>query len=187
MNYYIFDKEIKNNNTSQPFNQLNSNDDFLMPKISNQSIPLKKKHDNYMIDRNAELFFNQNQGNYMSPMNTRGVDSNSQIPVQQSFQQSFQQPFQQSFQSDYFMNNFETLNHQQEKNMFLDRNPVNSRRDMMEKSRNQDRKSFLDTQGGNLTNFTPIDYKNTREKKKYINTSSYIPNSINMPIPKENI
>jgi len=177
MNYYIFDKEIKNNhnNTSNPFNQIKPNDDFLMPKISNQSRPLEKKHENYMLDRNAELFYNQNQGNYMSPMNTRAMDSNTQTPVQQSFQ------------NNYFMNNFETLNHQQERNMFLDRNPVNSRRDMMEKSRNQDRRNFLDVQGGNLTNFTPIDFQSTREKKKYIDTSSYIPNGVNMAIPKENI
>jgi len=177
MNYYIFDKEIKNNTTSNPFNQVKQNDDFLMPKISNQSRPIEKKHENYMMDRNAQLFYNQNQGNYMSPMNSRSTDSNSNT----------QAPVQQSFQNNYFMNNFETLNQKQEINMYLDRNPTNSRRDMVEKSRAQDSRIFLDVQGGNLKNFTPINFQCTREKKKYIDTSSYIPNSMNMPPPKESI
>ena len=186
MNHYIFDNEIKNQNgqtnneknkTSNPFNQLKQNEDFLMPKISNMGQPLNKKHESYMFDRNAELFYSQNQGNYMNPVNTRSFDSNANSNI----------PVQNSFQTNYYMSNFETINQQQEQSMFLDRNPVNSRRDQMEKSRNTDRVSFLNTQGGNLTNFTPMSIESTREKKKHIDISSYIPNSVNMAVPKENI
>ena len=114
MNYYIFDKEIKNNtninnsNAQQNNNQFKQNQDFLYPKISNQSKPLNKSHENYIFDRNAELFFNQNKGNYMNPVNTRALDSKKQSPVQQSFQ------------NDFYMSNYETINFGQEKNMYLD-------------------------------------------------------------------
>lgn len=181
MNYYIFDKEIKNNsninnpNAQQNNNQFKQNQDFLYPKISNQSKPLNKSHENYIFDRNAELFFNQNKGNYMNPVNTRALDSNKQSPVQQSFH------------NDFYMSNYETINFGQEKNMYLDRNPVNTRRDEMEKMRNVDQKTFLDSQGGHLNNFTDFNIKNTRTNKKSINTSSYIPNAMTMAIPKENI
>ena len=166
MNYHIFDKEV---------NDSNKKFDITFPKISNNSRPLKKTHDNYMMDRNAELFYNQNQGNYMSPVDSRSVDSGSYKPVQSNFQ------------TDYVMSNFETINNHQERNLYLDRNPVNSRRDQMEKSRIHDRKMFLDNQGGNLHNFVPMHYENTRKEKKEMDTSNYIPNAMTMPIPKENI
>ena len=87
MNYYIFDNEINNKsninnpNSQQNKNQYKQNQDFLYPKISNQSKPLNKSHENYIFDRNAELFFNQNKGNYMNPVNTRSLDSNKQYII----------------------------------------------------------------------------------------------------------
>ena len=130
-----------------------------------------------MFDRNAELFYNQNQGNYMNPINTR---LDSQInPVQNNFQNHYTQNF--------YMSNFETINNSQEINTFMDRNPVNTRRDEVEKIRNKDRNDFLRHQGGNLNNFTEFQYTNTRKKKNDINTSQYIPASRTMAIPKENI
>ena len=36
---------------------------------------------------------------------------------------------------NFFMSNFETINKHQENNMFIDRNPVNTRRDQIEKTR----------------------------------------------------
>ena len=123
------------------------------------------------------MFYNQNQGNYLHPVNTR-LNSNVN-PVQNNFQNQYTQ--------DFFMSNFETINNNQETNMFMDRNPTNTRRDQMEKIRNSDRNDFLRNQGGNLNNFTEFQYQNTRKKKDEINISSYIPNSRTMAIPKENI
>jgi len=167
MNNYLFDDEINKNK---------KNIDFKFPQISNQSKPINTRHDNYMFDRNAELFFNQNQGNYLNPVNSR-LDQNK--PVQDNFQNQYAQNF--------FMSNFETINNNQESNMFIDRNPVNTRRDQMEKTRNQDRNDFLRSQGGNLNNFTEFQYESTRKKKNEIDISQYIPNSRTMAIPKEKI
>ena len=168
MNNYLFDEEINKNK---------KNMDFKFPQISHQSKPINNRHESYIFDRNAELFFNQNQGNYLNPQNTR---SNANInPVQDNFQNQYTQNF--------FMSNFETINNNQEQNSFMDRNPVNTRRDNMEKTRNNDRKDFLKTQGGNIINFTEFQYESTRKKKEDLNISSYIPNSRTMALPKENI
>lgn len=169
MNNYLFDEEINKNK---------KNMDFTFPQISNQSKPINNRHDNYIFDRNAEMFYNHNQGNYLHPLNSRSNDSNVN-PVQNNFQNQYTQNF--------FMSNFETINNTQETNMFMDRNPSNTRRDEMEKTRNDDRKDFLRNQGGNLNNFTEFQYQSTRKKKDEINISSYIPNSRTMAIPKENI
>ena len=71
--------------------------------------------------------------------------------------------------------------------MFIDRNPVNTRRDEIEKTRNLDRNNFLKTQGGNLMNFTEFQYENTRKDKNSIDISGYIPNSKTLALPKEKI
>ena len=167
MNNYLFDEEINKNK---------KNMEYKFPQISNQSKPINNKHDNYMFDRNAEIFFNQNQGNYLNPVNTR-LDQNK--PVQNNFQNEYTQNF--------FMSNFETINKHQENNIFIDRNPVNTRRDQIEKTRNLDRNNFLKTQGGNLNNFTEFQYENTRKNKNSIDISGYIPNSKTLALPKENI
>lgn len=167
MNNYLFDDEINKNK---------KNIDFKFPQISNQSKPINTKHDNYMFDRNAELFFNQNQGNYLNPVNSR-LDQYK--PVQDNFQNQYAQ--------DFFMSNFETINNNQETNMFIDRSPVNTRRDQIERTRNEDRNDFLRNQGGNLNNFTEFQYESTRKKKNEIDISQYVPNSRTMAIPKEKI
>tara|TARA_B100001175_G_C19242200_1_gene510581 strand:- start:74 stop:568 length:495 start_codon:yes stop_codon:yes gene_type:complete len=164
MNYRIFDNEANSSN--------NKNNDFLRPKMSNESKPIHNSHESYIFDRNAELFYKNNMGNYMQPMNSRKNDAN---------------PVQSSFQNNYFTNNFETLNNNQEQNMFLDRNPVNTRRDTVEKIRNSDRYTFIEKQGGNLNNFVNFETKNTRTNKKNLNPNSYIPMGKTMPIPKDNI
>lgn len=169
MNNYLFDDEINRNK---------QNKDFTFPQMSNDSKPINNKHDNYIFDRNAELFYNNKQGNYLNPVNTRLNERNDR-PVQNNFQNQYTQNF--------FMSNFETINNNQEINMFLDRNPVNTRRDQVEKTRNQDRNEFLKKQGGNLNNFTEFNYESTRKKKNEIDISSYVPNSRTMAIPKEKI
>lgn len=168
MNNYLFDNEINKLNKSKP---------ITFPQMTNDSKPINNKHEHYIFDRNAQIYFNQNQGNYLNPVNTR-MDSKIH-PVQNNFQNEYAQNF--------YMSNFETINHQQEINTFLDRNPVNSRRDEVEKTRNKDRNDFLRMQGGNLNNFTSFNYESTRKKKNDIDISGYIPNGKTMAIPKENI
>lgn len=200
MNNYLFDNEVNNKRNINDFrmpqisrnnrqvdgqnnymfdNGVNNNQqrDITMPQVSNNSRPINNSHDNYIFDRNAQLFYNQNQGNYHNPVNTRMMTNHN--PVQNNFQNEHTQ--------NYFMSNFETINHGQERNMYQDRNPVNTRRDQLEKTRNSDRQDFLRNQGGNLHNFTEFQYENTRKEKKEVNISSYIPNSRTMAIPKENI
>jgi hypothetical protein len=200
MNNYLFDNEINNKQNIDDFripqmsrnnrqtnnrndyrfdNGVNNNQqrDVTMPQVSNNSRPINNSHDSYIFDRNAQVFYNQNQGNYHNPMNTRTITNNK--PVQNNFQNEHTQ--------NYFMSNFETINNGQEINMYQDRNPVNTRRDQLEKTRNSDRQDFLRNQGGNLNNFTKFQYENTRKEKKEVNISSYIPNSRTMAIPKENI
>ena len=63
MNYRIFDSET-NNSTKQ-------NNDFLRPMMTNESKPIKNTHDNYIFDRNAEIFYKNNMGNYMQPLDIR--------------------------------------------------------------------------------------------------------------------
>ena len=163
MNYRIFDNEANNSNR---------NPDFLRPKMSNESKPIKNNHENYIFDRNAEIFYKNNMGNYMQPNTSRDDDNNH---------------VQSCFQNSYFTNNFETLNNNQEKNMFWDRNPVNTRRDSVEKIRNNDTYNFIEKQGGNLNNFVNFEVKSTRTNKKNLNPNSYIPMGKTMPIPKDNI
>ena len=74
-----------------------------------------------------------------------------------------------------------------EVNNFLTRNPVNSRRDAMEKLRNTERKSFINDQGGLMNNFVDFNLENTRKDKREINTTNYVPMPRTLAIPKENI
>ena len=93
MNSYLFDNEINNNNVNNYNNSNNSNSnnsnsnnvnsnnpnnvnsnkipEFTLPQISNQSKPMNTNHDNYIFDRNAQLFYNNKIGNYHNPTSTR--------------------------------------------------------------------------------------------------------------------
>ena len=148
--------------------------------MSNESKPISNKHENYIFDKNANLFYQNNINNYFQPVNTR-MENNG--PVQGTFQTD---NFQNGFQNNY-MNNYETINSNQEVNRFLERNPVNTRRDNMEKIRNSDTNQFLTKQGGNLHNFTDFKIETTRKDRNMINTNTYIPMGKTMSIPKENL
>ena len=86
------------------------------------------------------------------------------------------------------MNNFETLNNHQVEtndiNKYLARNPVNTRRDLYEKSRNKDKQLFMATQAGNLHSYVDNKPVNTRANKAEIN-SSYVPIPRNTAIPAD--
>jgi hypothetical protein len=216
MNYHIFDNEVKKKES--PF--ILPQDDFWRPKMSNDSKPLNNKHENYIFDKNATLFYEQQKmqqrqqqplytdnrmaqhqeyqqpfhDNFMQPLSTR-LDHTSYSPASclpnfqnsQNNHSSVQRSMQDKQITNSIMTNFETLNGHQEINHFLERNPVNTRRDQLEKIRNSDRHHFLEKQGGNLHNFTNFQTQNTRKVRNDINTNSYVPMGKTMAIPKENL
>jgi hypothetical protein len=154
-------------------------EDFLRPVSSNIPIPIKSNYDNYIFDNNAgEVYNNELQKSKYdierSSICTRNNFINPKKPVQQDFQ------------NNYFTMNFDNGNND-EINKFLIRNPVNTRRDDIEKVRNNDRQDFLKAQGGPLTNFNDFKVESSRKNKEEINTSNYIPMPRTMAIPKENI
>jgi hypothetical protein len=128
-----------------------------------------------MVDQNAILLHHLDLER--SSVSTRNNVIDSKKPVQADFQ------------NNYYTMSFDSMNHHnnQEINKFLNRNPVNTRRDNLEKSRNVEKQDFLKSQGGILSNFTQINYENTRQNKNTINSSNYIPMPRTMAIPKENI
>jgi hypothetical protein len=167
----IYTKQTKCNNNLN----LENTHDFFRPIISNISTPINYNHDNYMVDQNAILLHHLDLER--SSVSTRNNVIDSKKPVQADFQ------------NNYYTMSFDSMNHHnnQEINKFLNRNPVNTRRDNLEKSRNVEKQDFLKSQGGILSNFTEINYENTRQNKNTINSSNYIPMPRTMAIPKENI
>jgi hypothetical protein len=152
---------------------LNNKDNFLRPIMSNQSIPISYNHDHY----------NTGGGilNYMDIERSSISTRNNVIDTKR--------PVQKDFQNNYYTMSFDNLNHanEQEINKFLTRNPVNTRRDNLEKTRNQESQNYLKSQGGNLNNFVDFKLENTRKNKGELNSSNYIPMPRTMAIPKENI
>ena len=88
-NYY--NNSNNSNNSNNPHNSNNPNNpnnpnknnphnsnkipEFTIPQISNQSKPMNTTHDNYIFDRNSQLFYNNKMGNYHNPTNTRFNES----------------------------------------------------------------------------------------------------------------
>jgi hypothetical protein len=164
-------KQTKCNNNLN----LERQQDIFRPMISNTSIPLRYNHEHYTLDNNTALY--QNFDLERSSISSRNDCMNNKNPVQSNFQ------------NNYYTMTFDDLNHQnnQEINKYLSRNPVNSRRDTLEKVRNEDRQDFMRSQGGILSNFTDLKIENTRKDKNTINSSNYIPMPRTMAIPKEKI
>ena len=157
-------------------NLIYTNDrDFFRPIISNIPTPINYNHEHYSVDQNALNMYNLDIER--SSISTRNKMNNDNT-----------NPVQNSFQNNNFMNFSNNSDYQDnEINKYLTRNPVNTRRDDIEKVRNNERQEFLKTQGGMLSNFNDLTYTNTRKNKPDINTFNYIPNSRTMAIPKENI
>ena len=155
---------------------ISNNHDFFRPIISNMSVPIHYDHEHY-TNSQSHSFHNSTFDLERSSISTRnGVIDNKK-------------PVQQGFQNNYHTMSFDQMNldSNQEINKFLTRNPVNSRRDNMEKGRNEDRQEFLKKQGGTLTNYPDLPIQNTRKEKTIINSSNYIPMPRTMAIPRENI
>ena len=166
-NNSIQSNSIQNNNVN--FNNIqNNNKDFLRPVISNASIPLYYNHENYMNDKGKQNF--DLERSISSSRNDKDYR-----PVQSQMQSNYQ-----------FFNNNNNNNNNNIINEF--RNPVNTRRDNLEKSRQTDTQQFRSVQGGPISNFQDIRYVNTRTNKNNdINTSSYTPMARTLAIPKEQI
>jgi hypothetical protein len=188
-------KQTRCNNNINQQNQQN-HDSFLRPILTNQQIPISFNHDHYTNEKYIQRSNNINNRNNINNMNNMNninninhfdIERNS-ISTRNNYINS-NKPVQHTFQNDYYMTNFDTLNNNidsnQEVNNFLTRNPVNTRRDHLEKSRNQEKQEFLKTQGGALNNFVDFKLENTRTNKGELNSSSYIPMPRTMAIPKE--
>ena len=162
-----------NNNLREDNNRI----DFFRPIISNPSIPIVNNHEHYLYDSNI----NDVHGNFdieRSSISTRNNNTNSRKPVQTDIQ------------TNYYSRNYDTLNnnHDIETNKYLTRNPVNTRRDNIEKERNNDKNEFMKIQGCMLSgNYTDLQYQPTRKGRNDINSSSYVPMPRTLAIPKENI
>lgn len=173
--YPEYTKQTRCNNSLN--NQVNndSQHNFLRPIISNIATPISSNHENYIFDNNAQV-------KYTLDMERNSVCTRNNMT-------DFKTPVQQNFQNNYYTTNFDNFNHanDQEINHYLTRNPVNTRRDNLEKNRNQDTQQFIKKQGGVLGNYNDIQCENTRKNKAEINSSNYIPMPRTMAIPKENI
>jgi hypothetical protein len=168
---------LNNNNIRQDYTQ-----DYLRPISSNIPRPMVSNYDNYMFDNNAGEIYNRDLQKNQYDIERGSVCTRNNVI-------NNRKPVQQDFQNNYFTMNFDNLNNDNndEINKFLIRNPVNARRDDIEKVRNNDRQDFLKTQGGPITNFNDFRTSCSRKNKEEINTSNYIPMPRTMAIPKENI
>ena len=89
---------------------------------------------------------------------------------------------------NYRLQNYHSLNgtfKDKEINKFYDRHPVNSRRDMCEEIRNDDKEKFIRIQGGPLNNI--VDNKGSTTRSKRLIVNNYVPIARNMAVPPEAI
>lgn len=180
--YPEYTKQTRTNNNIE-------NNNFLRPVLSNNSIPITSNHEHYINDNNSNNLMVNSINIERNSMSTRNDNCAKKMPVQQNILNNTSNVINGSFSDNYYTMNFDNMNHNNshEINNFLTRNPVNTRRDTIEKSRKEDLQYFMKSQGGNLDNFTDFKVENTRKVKSEINSSNYIPMPRTMAIPKENI
>jgi hypothetical protein len=167
-----FTKQTRCNNN---FNENCYRDDFFRPRLSNIGVPINSNHDHYILDMNAQSFYDIERSAMSTRNNSNLIEKN--------------EPVQNSFQNNYHTMQFDnrTNDNNEEVNKFLTRNPVNTKRDDIEKSRNVERQNFMKIQGGPLTSFNDLRVENTRKGRVEINSSSYVPMPKTMAIPTNNI
>lgn len=172
MNFQPYPQNTKETRTN---NNLQAIPDFLKPQLSNTSVPIYYNHESYSY--NERDIGNNIDRMFVSSRNVN--DKKGYSPVQSSFQ------------SDYYTMAFNNIENQttrnDEINNFLTRNPVNTRRDDLEKTRNLERQDFLKVQGGYLSDFSDIRQEYTRKEKNQINSGNYVPMPCTQAIPKERI
>jgi len=178
-----YPEHTKQTRCNNNLNNQNNRNDFFRPMISNPSIPMSYNHEHYYFDNNTNI------------NNLFDIERNS-ISTRNVTVDSRKSAVQNSFQNDYYMSNYNTINNTMNNigntmnidDMNLTRNPVNTRRDQLEKERNNEKNEFRQIQGGYMNeNFTDFRVTNTRKGRNDINSSSYVPMARTLAIPKENI
>ena len=183
-------KETRTSNDNRRTRELTP-EEFLRPMSSSTNQPIPFRHEHYMLDPFSSQISHQSpifQQNGQSIMNDHWSQSTRDIGKNR-----YDTPVQKSMQNDYFMANYETLNQMNGQNPFImgdisgNRNPVNTRRDQMEKMRLQEKKEFMSQQGGMMNNFVDMTPQHTRKEKPNMNTSTYVPMARTLAIPKDHL
>ncbi len=158
--------------------------------ISQPSIPIHSNYEGYMFEHNANYMYDANKNLGLGiPLNSNTqFDRNGEVGQRKRCAGTVQQNIQGDVSNQYFFNNFETLNklaeNEEKINRFMDRNPVNTRRDEIEKERLLDKKQFMNSQGGVMSNFNDLTPQQTRTDKNRSFQNSYVPNGKTMAIPR---
>lgn len=198
-------QNIYNNNSYEAQFETNFNNNFSndIRKSMNtaQHVNVNKEQSNlsnYMFEHNMHYNYdaNKNLGLGIPSNSNQNYDRNGDINnmgqrrrcagvVQNNMQNN-------DIRTNYAFQNFETLNKIAEKeeeiNRYMDRNPVNTRRDEVEKLRLSDKKTFMNNQSGVLNkslNFNDLKAQNTRKNENQAIQTNYIPNGRTMAIPKD--
>jgi hypothetical protein len=179
------------------FNTHFSND-IRKPMNSIQSVPLNMNNQtayqpisNYMFEHNMHYQYDVNKNLGLGiPMNSnQQYDRNGEIGQRRRCAGVVQNNNQGDFAQNYAFQNFETLNKIAEKeeeiNRYMDRNPVNTRRDEVTKERLLDKKKFMNTQGGVMNNFNDLTPQNTRSDSRSNVQTNYIPNGKTLAQPRD--
>ncbi len=145
----------------------------------------KEESSNYMFQHNMHYQYDMNRNLGL------GIPGNSNIHFDRNGEMGQRRRCAGVVQStssnpSYFFQNFETFNKISEKeeeiNRFMDRNPVNTRRDQVEKERLQDKKGFMTNQKTQVAeHFHQLTPENTRNDSKSNIQNTYIPNGKTMP------
>lgn len=194
-------KETRTSNENRRTSELTP-EEFLRPMSSSTNQPIPFRHDHYMVDpfssqiSHQSPIFQQNgqsmihANSFMAPS---GINDNWSKSTRDIGKNRYDTPVQKTMQNDYFMANYETLNQMNGPNPYImgdisaNRNPVNTRRDQMEKMRLQEKKEFMSQQGGMMNNFVDMTPQHTRKDKPNINTSTYVPMARTLAIPKDHL
>ena len=203
-NQVLYNKE--DSYTSQFNNHFNNNfnNDIRKGINSAPTVPLnpsmnpsiKSNISNYMFEHNMHYNYdaNKNLGIGVPTNSNQNYDRNIDYESMGQRRRSTGVVQNNMQGNNYAFQNFETLNKISEKeeeiNRYMERNPVNTRRDEIEKSRLIDKKEFMNMQGGttnNNHNFNDLKGQNTRKNDNHSIQTNYIPNGRAMAIPREMI
>jgi hypothetical protein len=189
-------KESYSNQFENHFNTHFSND-IRKPMNSIQSVPLNMNNQtayqptsNYMFEHNMHYQYDVNKNLGLGiPMNSnKDYDRNGMMGQRRRCAGVVQNNNQGDLSHKYTFQNFETLNKIAEKeeeiNRYMDRNPVNTRRDEVTKERLLDKKKFMNAQGGVMNNFNNLTPQNTRSDSKSSVQTNYIPNGRTLAQPR---
>ena len=183
-------KETRTSNENRRTRELTP-EEFLRPISSSTNQPIPFRHDHYMIDPFSSQI--SHQSSVFQQNGQSIIDGNWSQSTRDIGKSRYDTPVQKTMQNDYFMANYETLNQMNGSNPYImgdistNRNPVNTRRDQMEKTRLQEKKEFMSQQGGMMNNFVDMTPQHTRKDKPNMNTSTYTPLARTLAIPKDHL